>query len=431
MTLTQLLYVDDEAYTAELIRTALETQPIRLQWAQSGEEGIEAMQHARYDIVVTDYRLPGRSGLDVVAAARSAGVNVPVIMLSGSGDISVVVKAIQLGAADYLIKDPQNTYLDVLPTAIERVLQVERLIRDNSIMEARLAAERSWSRMAIDRIQQGLCLFDEKHQLQLWNRRFQEYYGYPEELCQRGTTYETLLRYKALRGDYGIDGERQIQASLSESRNEQSARWEEKTQNLVLEVFRDPLPTAGFVITFTDITERWHSEQRVRHEASHDALTELPNRVLFRQLLQHELAIAREVPSGLAVLFIDLDGFKAVNDNYGHATGDAVLIETARRLRSQVRAADVVGRQSGDEFLALLVGAREEQACQIADALIVALQAPFHFSGVDISVGASIGVAQFPTAGVDEDALLKAADDAMYRAKMSSKGQHCVARPIS
>ncbi|MBV8660503.1 MAG: diguanylate cyclase, partial [Burkholderiales bacterium] len=262
-------------------------------------------------------------------------------------------------------------------------------------------------------------------------QRFQEYCDYPEALCQRGTTYEALLRYNEIRCDYGADGEQQVQASLHQVQNGQSARWEARVHNLVLEVFRDPLPTGGFVITFTDITERWHAEQRARHQANHDALTGLPNRLLFRQLLQDQLAIAREVSTVLTVLFIDLDGFKAVNDTYGHATGDAVLMEAAQRLRHKVRVADVVARQGGDEFLALLVGANDEQSCQIANAIIASLQVPVPVNGVEISIGASIGIAQFPTAGTDADALLKAADDAMYRAKMSGKGRCCVARPIS
>lgn len=181
-----------------------------------------------------------------------------------------------------------------------------------------------------------------------------------------------------------------------------------------------------FFAIFHDITEQRKEDERVRHMAFHDALTGLPNRVLLIERLEHALERAARDPSALALLFIDLDGFKAVNDTLGHEVGDRLLVEAASRMRSQMRRGiDAVARLGGDEFVVLLEEVKSETECaNLADKLIDAISAPMSLYGHVVTVGASVGVAYLPADVNLRDAMrfLKLADEAMYVAKSRGKG---------
>jgi len=170
-----------------------------------------------------------------------------------------------------------------------------------------------------------------------------------------------------------------------------------------------------------DITEIKLAEQRIEHLAYFDALTDLPNRVLMGQRAELALALAARLSQTLAVLFLDLDRFKEVNDSLGHAQGDALLVEVAARIRAIVRAADTVSRLGGDEFVLLLPDTGQEGALRVADKLLAAFRQPFAVAGHSLGVTVSVGIALFPHDGADFDELLKNADTALYRAKQEGR----------
>ncbi|MFD9909290.1 putative bifunctional diguanylate cyclase/phosphodiesterase [Streptomyces sp. NPDC059063] len=185
----------------------------------------------------------------------------------------------------------------------------------------------------------------------------------------------------------------------------------------------------GLIFNSRDVTERVRLQAQLQHNAEHDPLTDLPNRALFTRRVAAALGGRRVTDRGTAVLFIDLDGFKAVNDTIGHQAGDALLVQAAHRLQEAVRASDTASRLGGDEFAALIVGdgtrdhaAREKHILELADRLRLRLSQPYDIDGNDVRVAASIGVA-FAEPGVGAGELLRNADLAMYRAKAAGKGR--------
>ncbi len=186
----------------------------------------------------------------------------------------------------------------------------------------------------------------------------------------------------------------------------------------------------GSIGTLLDITERKHSEAAIRHQALHDSLTGLPNRMLLIERLDHALNVNRRLGKILALLYIDLDNFKPVNDQYGHNAGDQVLCEVARRLRTQIRDSDTAARIGGDEFVVLIESTEEVDGIHVvADKLLSALSEPITIKvgarETTCRVGASIGLTLAPREGADVDTLLQQADRALYAAKAAGKG--CIA----
>ncbi len=181
----------------------------------------------------------------------------------------------------------------------------------------------------------------------------------------------------------------------------------------------NPLRMIG---THADITERKAMEDRMRHMAHYDPLTELPNRALITDRLQQALIKARRDKTHMAVMFLDLDKFKPVNDNLGHDIGDLLLKQVSRRLQDSVRASDTVARIGGDEFVVLLPSIEQEiDATIVAEKILHALKQPFNISGHEIGISGSVGIAAYPEHGDDEKLLLINADIAMYHAKKDGR----------
>lgn len=180
-----------------------------------------------------------------------------------------------------------------------------------------------------------------------------------------------------------------------------------------------------YIGIFSDITTEKENEERLAHLAHYDQLTNLPNRILFDDRLKQALALARRGGKRLAVMFLDLDGFKAINDSYGHSAGDTLLQQVAGRLSECVRISDTVARFGGDEFTIVLSEIdSKESAAMIAFKIIEAIARPFDIGGNDAHVTASLGISLYPVDGQQANTLLKKADNAMYQAKRHGKNHH-------
>nr|WP_290696387.1 diguanylate cyclase [Halomonas sp. UBA3074] len=200
----------------------------------------------------------------------------------------------------------------------------------------------------------------------------------------------------------------------------------EKFEYLLAPVLDEQQDTEAMVCISRDITEQAIAEEKVWHNAHYDLLTGLPNRRLFLDRLEQEIKHSKRRSQPLALLFMDLDGFKEVNDSLGHEAGDRILSNVAERLAGCVRANDTVARLGGDEFTVLLTGAEQRQDVEhVAQAIIDALAMPFHIGQQRIQISVSIGVAFYPKAASTPDSLLEAADKAMYKAKKAGSNQMC------
>ena len=288
-------------------------------------------------------------------------------------------------------------------------------------LRERLSAEQQQRQadVVLENTKEGIVLTDEKGSIVLVNPAFRDITHY-EAAEARGMRLQLLW---SNRDDAGFI--ERVWATVKAHGQWQGEIWMRRKDGELRPVWknisavRDPSgQIANFVVVFSDISAIKEAEERLNHLAYYDALTNLPNRVLFGERLRLALDRAQRSGTSVALLYVDLDDFKHVNDTLGHEEGDRLLQEMARRLPGCVRANDAVARLGGDEFIMVLEDiARPQQAARIAEKILEAIPAPFELSGIELRMSASIGISLSPLHGVTNDELLKAADAAMYRAK--------------
>ena len=276
---------------------------------------------------------------------------------------------------------------------------------------------------ALSNMTQGLLMFDSSGRLIMHNRRYGEMYGLSPEVIKPGCSLRDLLERRREVGALpDSDPDRYFEDVLAAIKEGKTFEWlTALPDGRTVAVANRPIPGGGWVATHHDVTERLRAQARISHLAKHDALTDLPNRVFFHSRLDQALKGARD--EKLAVLCLDIDDFKAVNDALGHPIGDMLLTAVAGRLRQCIRDCDTVARIGGDEFAVIQVGVSQpNDATRLAARLIETVSAPYELDGHHVVVGLSIGVAIPPVDGNGPDLLLKNADMALYRAKSDGRG---------
>jgi diguanylate cyclase (GGDEF)-like protein len=268
-------------------------------------------------------------------------------------------------------------------------------------------------------------MYDAAQRLVVCNKAYMEMYGLSPEQAKPGTTLREIVEFRIGKGHYaGTDPEKYLEDRLTPVLTA-SETLHELNDGRIIAVARRPMEGGGWIATHEDITERRRNEDRIVHLAHHDVLTDLPNRALLRERLEEAVAVMRDGGRPLAVLMLDLDRFKEINDSLGHPIGDLLLKTVTHRLRGCVREMDTIARLGGDEFA--IVQRTSDPAAEsavVARRILEVISAPFDLDGHHVLIGTSVGIAVAPGDGENPDELLKNADLALYRAKSEGRGTY-------
>jgi diguanylate cyclase (GGDEF)-like protein len=277
---------------------------------------------------------------------------------------------------------------------------------------------------AIENMSQGLCMFDAEGRIELFNERYLTMMG-RRDVEQRGRLLLEVLRQLKGAGRWEEDPDELFARLVADAAAGRATSRVIKQQNHSIRIVTQPKTGGGWVATFEDITEWERAQQQISHMARHDALTNLPNRTLFREQLERALHVAKRGDQ-IAVLCLDLDHFKRINDTLGHPIGDALLSEVASRLAECLGPDDTVARLGGDEFAVVQFCNNREScaAATLASRIVELVAAPYEINGHHLVIGTSVGISLSPDDGKDPDELLKNADLALYRAKADGRGTY-------
>lgn len=420
----RVFIVEDEAIVALDLQDQLQSLGYEVVGIAASEQtALQGVGRSAPDMVLMDINL-GRGGDGVRAASVIQGQHgVPVVYLTAYAEPETLSRASATQPYGYLLKPFEGRELNAtLRVAWARHLRDCETDRQSTGL--RQAA------MAFNAAAEAILVLDRDGKVQRVNPAFERLTGWPANEVL-GHTPESFLQARRADDplhDGAVDPGRPLirQGEVSCLRRDGSVfpSWQHVSAVV------DPAgQTAHQVVTFSDITALRQADHRLRQWALHDALTGLGNRYYLEQCLGERMDDFQGSGQGFAVLFIDLDGFKSVNDQWGHAAGDAVLIDMARRLQASLRSTDVAIRLGGDEFVILVRQAREADVCALADKLLALFNAPVALeAGGQVALSASIGIAVFPRHAESVEALMIAADRAMYNAKARGRNGYCVSR---
>ena len=426
-----ILTVDDDATVRAFLRTSLESAGLEVIEASCGEEAIRVFADQRPQLVLLDVAMPGLDGFATCAALRAlpGGGSVPIVMLTGSDDLPAITRAYEVGATDFEVKSVNWV---ILGHRIHYLLRAKRTLDALRASEARLAAAQRIAKI-------GDWEWEASSGRHHWSEQTLRLLG--TQTVVRPTHEEFLARIHPddrSRARHALDDALHAAGSFELEFRVGAAGGEEVILHAQGEAVVGPNGlVAGLAGTLQDVTERRRAEERIRRLAYFDAQTALPNRVLFQERVLQAIADARRSRRLVALLFMDLDHFKQVNDTLGHDAGDLLLCEVASRLNTAVRDTDpltrgvqgsiesVLARHGGDEFIVCLSGIeRAEDAARVATRILAALELPVQLDGPEVFCTASIGISLYPQDGDDPETLLKHADAAMYQAKASGRNNY-------
>ena len=433
----KVLLVDDEPRLLSSLVELLKGRNFELTMAANGSEAIQHLSNGTFDLVILDLRLPDISGHDIMDFMNTQASGANVIVTSGDREIEAAIGALKRGAYGYLRKPyaPEE-----LIQTVDNALQHRRLQFENRHMVKLLESSERKYRYLVNSSPDIIYTLDANGLFTFINDRAEQLLGYTrKELL--GQHYTVLVHEEDVqRANYVFKegrSERRASRSVELRLKSRLAYGESRTfSNALVMIARDANDKThpknsevaepfGIYGVARDITDRKKADELIAYQAYHDILTDLPNRVLFKDRLGLAVFQAKRNGTGLALMFIDLDRFKLVNDTLGHGVGDELLQITANRLKTCLRRGDTLARLGGDEFTIVLPDMIDRQdAALIADKLLTALRLPFELAGQMVHISASIGIAMYPDDGETADELIGHSDMAMYHTKAEGKNGH-------
>jgi diguanylate cyclase (GGDEF)-like protein/PAS domain S-box-containing protein len=419
-----LLIVDDYPENLISMRALLQRQDWQVMTAASGFEALDLLLEHDVDLVLLDVQMPGMDGFEVARLMRGSQRTclTPIIFLTANEQSQdAVIKGYASGAVDYLFKpfDPQ-----ILKPKVQALLEHQRNRRALQRLSHDLEVARAFNASVLDNAAEGILVVGEDGLIRfanpamsrLLNATVQELQG-KEFLDYLQKPHIPVWADSELLGGY----------KRGETwRLHDAALRTAPGQQVPVALSCAPLPAEqqAMVVTVLDMSVVRHLHQQLEHQAVTDPLTGLLNRRGFYQTVENLLLRGERADSVWVLLYLDLDGFKRVNDSLGHDAGDRVLRWVSEQLKACLRSFDILARMGGDEFTALLDLEFPEQAAKIAEKLIERVSICQQIDGLDIALGASIGIATFPDCGANLDGLLRASDIAMYEAKRAGRQQY-------
>lgn len=413
-----LLLIEDNSADARLVREALtDTRfgPFQIEWVKNLSDGLERLSKGGIEAVLADLFLPDSQGIETLDRLLLAAPRVPILVLSGLDDEGIASQTVQHGAQDYLPKDHLDSY--TLSRALRNMIDRKRA-------EDALFTEKERAQVTLNSIGDAVLCTDSSGNVTYMNIVAEQMTGW--------------LRKEALGRPLAdvfhiIDGVTRQPAQNPLEMAVAQNRIVGFTENCIL-IRRDGHESAiedsaapihdrdghgtGAVIVFHDVSVARAMTLQIAHAAEHDFLTGLPNRMLLNERIGQAIALSSRHMRKSAVLFLDLDGFKHINDSLGHPVGDKLLQSIAKRLVDCVRGSDTVSRQGGDEFVVLLSEVdRSGDTAATARRILQVVAEPHSIGPHDLHVTTSIGVSVYPDDGLDAETLIKNADTAMYHAK--------------
>jgi diguanylate cyclase (GGDEF)-like protein len=423
------LVVDDDPVLRLAVAQFVERIGFVADVAEDGGMALERFKAQPPDIVLLDAAMPEVDGFEACAAIRALpeGAHVPIIMITVYHDEESVDKAFEAGADEFITKPIHWAVLRNRALYLVTAYRAQRQLRD----------DHAFFQSLVDSIPDPTVVVDCDLQVRWLNHAARGFFmleavelGKPLALAVDAVLRDGKQQPAAdvLDEILGLSAPEEAEPTVLMRSDAQDRHW---FAQLILRVLRGDLGEPhGFILRLQDVTERERERERLQREAHtqgdlarQDSLTGLANRRRFEEELRALLRQRRDAPrKRLALLFMDLDGFKAINDSHGHGAGDELLRRIGGRLQGLVRHSDLVARIGGDEFGVLLPEAQDESSIlQLAERLLESVREPVRLAGVNCVVSASIGVAVFPDHALDAERLLKAADTAMYAVKHSGK----------
>ncbi len=418
-----ILLVEDNPGDARLLREMLneqESEPLEMILVDCVREAEKKLAEHVVDIILLDLGLPDAQGLEAVRRVHAAALRIPLVVLTGLDDEQLAAQTLQQGAQDYLIKG------QIEPRGLRRAL---RYAVERNIMDEALFAEKERAQVTLNSIGDAVVCIDMSSKITFLNVAAEKMTGWSREEAAGRHLSEVFRILDAT--------DRESAAGPPELSVEQDPTVPFPVNCILIRRGGVIIPiehcaapihdrqglAAGTVIVFRDVSAARAMTLEISHSAEHDYLTGLPNRMLLNDRINQAIALAQRHEKNVAVLFLDLDGFKHINDSLGHLIGDKLLQSVAKRLTKCVRGSDTVSRQGGDEFVVMLSEVQHvEDAAVTAQKMLQAVAELHSIDQQDLHVTTSIGVSVYPDDGLDAETLIKNADTAMYQAK--ENGRH-------
>ena len=427
----KLLVVDDRPENLLAMDKLLKPLGAEIHKVKSGEEALKTVLRHHFALILLDVQMPGMDGFEVAGLlhSNSETASIPIIFVTAlNKDEAYVNKGYKTGAVDYLPK-PINP--NILMGKVKVFLRLEQQHLEMERLNGELKSVSKQNQMLLDCAGEGIAGIDRNGKVVFSNPVACQLLGITEAEL-KGQQIDEYIRDESAEDETGWVEQRLYKDCLEEGSGFQhkgelkpAGRSPFPVEFNVSPILSDSQQATGAVIVFQDITERQKLEDKLVRMARYDNLTGLANRSLFMEFINTSIARSERRNRTTAVVFLDLDHFKQINDTMGHDAGDDLLISAAARLKTCIREGDMVARLGGDEFAIVLDDlAQAEDATQIAEKILQSFSNPHLLGKREVKVGTSIGIGAFPEAGKTAEEIIKAADTAMYVSKKGGRNSY-------